>query len=77
MTVSRLYLDEEVPNADRKFGSDNLYAPAYVMVNSKWEPALFTATQLKTAIDRARKNPEDVRPMAGYFARLWSALLGR
>ena len=77
MTYSRIYLSEGVPNKDRKFGSDVEYAPCWVYFNATWVPALFTAPQIKVALDRAGTNPEDVRPRAGYFRNLLHALLGR
>lgn len=76
-TSSLIDLRDETPNRERKFGSDTLYASAWVRVSSKWEPALFTADQIRVAMQRAASNPEDCRPRPGYVQRLWWAIINR
>jgi len=77
MIFSRLYISESVVNTQRKFGSDIKYGKLWIKVGSTWKPAMLTADQIRTAMDRAVANPEDVKPRAGYFANLLHALLGR
>ena len=50
-----------VVNANRKFGSAQLYFRGNVLTGrGDVLPALFTSDQLRDAIDRAATNPEDV-----------------
>lgn len=47
-------------NRERAFGSALGYVPALIENEiGDMSPALFTAAQIKEAIDRARANPED------------------
>lgn len=47
-------------NRDRRFGSDLGYVPALIENEvGDVSPALFTAAQIREAIERARQNPED------------------
>jgi len=54
-------LEEKVGNKSRRFGESTDYFPVYVTSeNGEPVPALFTGSQLKVAIKRAKKNMEDV-----------------
>lgn len=58
---SKIDMTEEVENKERTFGSNLSYYPAYVVVSKGEEvPALFTPGQLKRAMERAARNPEDL-----------------
>lgn len=58
---SKLYLEEEVDNKDRKFGSALKYQPVLLVDEDGNEiPALFTEDQIATAVQRALRNPEDI-----------------
>ena len=47
-------------NRERRFGSDLGYVPALIENEvGDLSPALFTAVQIREAIERARANPED------------------
>jgi aconitase A len=71
---SKINMKEELENKERKFGSTLNYYPAYVVMSEGEEvPALFTADQLKEAMDRAAKNPEDIEEEETSF---WSWLTG-
>jgi hypothetical protein len=51
----------EVHNQEGKFGSaDTYYAIRLQLENGEEKTALFTEHELKTAVERAEKNPEDV-----------------
>jgi len=59
---SAVYKRERVSNERRKFGSAVYYYPAFIVLeNDQQIPALFTENQLKVAIERARKNEEDLK----------------
>lgn len=64
---SRIYMSEGIDNADRRFGADTRYYPAYVQVSGKWEPALFTRHELHEACERAADNSEDIAPMEPWW----------
>ncbi len=67
---SRLLLEEKVKNRDRRFGSCLEYYPTKVIMPSGEEkPALFTRDQIKDALDRAARNPEDV-PGRSFWDRI-------
>lgn len=58
---SKIDLTEKVKNKDRRFGSAAEYFP--VMVHTEigdQKEALFTADQIRVAVDRAKENPEDL-----------------
>ncbi len=58
---SQIYLKEELQNKERKFGSNLNYYPAKVhLVDGKEMSALFTLDQIKDAMERAMRNPEDL-----------------
>lgn len=58
---SKIILEEMVPNADRRFGSQLEYYPAYIEAeDGSLKPALFTKDQISVAIERATLNSEDV-----------------
>ena len=58
-----------IVNTHRRFGSAVLYYPALVDKGGRLVPALFTATQIGEAIERAKDNPED-SPRPSWLARL-------
>jgi hypothetical protein len=65
---SKVLLEEEVLNTERKFGSDTKYFPAYVkFTDGEHLPAMFTLDQIEDAIERANKNPEDMPKMHKKF----------
>lgn len=65
---SKIDKNESVENRDRKFGADPFYFPAYVTKHTgEVVPALFTAEQINVAIERAKKNPEDVQAKATWI----------
>lgn len=57
---STLKAAEMVPNKDRKFGSANEYFPCFFEKDGKKIPMLFTEHEVVTAMERAKKNPEDI-----------------
>lgn len=67
---SELILDEKVSNKDRRFGQAVDYFPVYITSeNGEPVPALFTGSQIEVAIERAKRNMEDVQPQdkGGFF----------
>lgn len=72
MIDSKIVMDEEVTNKDRKFGSCLSYFPAYVvMIDGKKVPALFTCDQLNDAMNRAARNTEDMPEKTSFFSWLF------
>lgn len=72
-----ILLREAVPNRARRFGSSELYVPAWVEhSDGRRVRAFFTAAQLTVAEARARDNPEDW-PGAAPRRRPWWRRLGR
>lgn len=58
--ASVLFMDEEVSNKDRKFGSTLSYYPSYLVSKSgELKPMLFTRHEIEMALNRAEKNQED------------------
>jgi hypothetical protein len=58
---SKIYLKEEVKNKDRQFGGSPVYYPAFIYDRKEAKaPALFTKSQIREALLRAQKNPEDM-----------------
>lgn len=57
---SRIYLNEEVVNKDRKLGASKEYYPLWVDDGVEKQPALFTKAELDKALERGSKNPEDM-----------------
>ena len=67
---SKILLSEGIKN------KDELHYPVYIDNGEGVEPALFTKNQIKVAIKRAKRNPEDigqqyVETPKGFFARLF------
>jgi hypothetical protein len=61
--TSRIYETERIANINRKFGSGMFYYPALIVdAKGKRRNALFTASQIREATERATANPEDFRP---------------
>lgn len=69
---SKIYADEVVKNKQSKTSSKGQYYPCAVIAGSITHNALFTRHQLDTAIERARKNPEDVPAEQSLWTKLWS-----
>lgn len=70
---SRIYMDEQVDNKDRRFGSETTYYPVYVTrADGEEVEALFTINQIESAILRGKKNPEDMPEMAGWLERVFT-----
>ena len=61
MIKSKICLSEAIDNKDWGFGEALKYNPV-VVENEKGEqfPAFFTADAIEKAIERAKRNPEDV-----------------
>lgn len=58
---SEIKLRESVPNKDRRFGSSNEYLPVRITdSHGEEKPALFTRGQIAVAIERAKRNLEDL-----------------
>lgn len=72
---SRIYLDEKVPNKDRRFGQATEYFPVTVVTGKRRRIALLTGAQLAEGMTRYEANTEDVSPpsrwqrMASSFRR--------
>ena len=68
---SKVYIEDFVENKDRKFGS-NLGWYAAEIIGKKGEkiPAFFTEADIRDAVIRAQKNPEDV-PEKSFFQNLF------
>lgn len=65
MIRSRMYLSEHVDNKNPHQAADKVYYPCWVQdptLPGGRIPALFTYEQIRDAVDRARKNPEDCPP---------------
>jgi len=57
----RIYLTEKVDNSKRKFGEALSYFPAYIInENGDNIPVLFSADDISKAMERAKRNMEDV-----------------
>ena len=52
--------NENVENKERKFGSCLNYIPVMIKIDGKSKEALFTMHELQIAIERAKRNPEDI-----------------
>lgn len=60
-----------VENKDKKFGAADEYYAVWVENSTGLEyPLLFTQREVKVAMDRASKNPEDI-PQKGFFTDLF------
>lgn len=71
---SEIKLEEKVDNDGRVFGSAREYFPCYITSeNSEPVPALLTKSQIRVAIERAKKNMEDVpeKDGGGFFSFLF------
>ena len=69
---SKIVLQEEVMNKDRKFGSSLVYFPCHIEDKSgNITNALFTQDQISDAIERGLSNPEDMPRKS-----LWEAMMG-
>ena len=69
---SRMYLDEEVENTERIFGSTDRYLPVYFVDGDGNEvPGMFTEHAIRVAVETAAKNPEDMPGERGFFEKLF------
>ena len=60
--ISALDMTEMVENTLHKFGEGKEYFPCYITTTDGFQvPALFTEHQIDEAIERAEKNPEDIK----------------
>jgi len=60
-----------VENTEKKFGAADEYFAVWVQnTKGKEFPLMFTERELRIAIERAEKNPEDV-PKKGFFTDLF------
>jgi len=61
MASSIIKLDEQVDNTERKFGEALEYYPTEIVLKDGTETwAMFTQSEIDTAIKRAAKNREDI-----------------
>ena len=67
MIKSKIYTSDFVVNTERRWNENRVYFFTYVyfdrspgVTNPTPVPAMFTHHQIKTAIERARNNPEDI-----------------
>lgn len=67
---STIYLDEKVPNLDRRFGSAKEYYPATIIIGDRAYKGLFTPSAISEAIERGKVNPEDFPPHRSWWRRL-------
>ena len=65
---SKIYLDDKVPNTERRFGQAPEYYPVMIVTGSRRFPAMFTPAQISEAMERAAGNPEDI-PKPGLWQR--------
>lgn len=56
--------------------ADLKYYPCYIIDNKDVSAALFTEEQISIAIDRAKKNLEDIPKRKGFFASVYTLLFG-
>lgn len=69
---SKLLKEERVSNDERIFGSAQYYYPCRVKTDDGEELiAFFTEDQLKIAIARAGKNPEDVEKTKSFLTKFF------
>lgn len=69
---SKLLKEERVTNDERIFGSTNYYYPCRIKTEDGEElVALFTEDQLKIAIARAGKNPEDIEKTKSFLTKFF------
>jgi len=70
---SVIYFDEYVRNKERKFGSQNFYYPAKIVLDDGTSiNALFTIDQINVATQRAEANSEDFPENKNF----WEVLFG-
>ena len=67
---SVIYLDEKVPNQDRRFGSALEYYPVTVVVGKCTYKGLMTPSEVTKIIERGRVNPEDFPVRRSWWQRL-------
>jgi hypothetical protein len=63
---SRIVLSEQIDNTERRFGSNEIYYPAFMSKTEDREGGvalLFTENELRIAAERAEKNPEDIKQL--------------
>jgi len=69
---SKIYLNDVVENTERKFGSNVQYFCCDVeFEDGKILPAMFTASNIEIAIDRANKNKEDIPKQESWYAKIF------
>jgi len=77
---SKIFLEEEVKNKERRFGSDSFYIPVIIVNTDGYngtpseKPALFTNSQIDVATERAARNPEDIPEDITFFEHLMKVL---
>lgn len=74
---SEIILSEVQKNKNRKGNEAEYYYPVYIRTKKKHVYALFTKAELKKAVQRALKNPEDriYEPQDYWFYRLLKLIL--
>jgi hypothetical protein len=77
MIRSQIFMQEAIDNSDRRFGAAARYYPVYVMIGGHWKIAFLTYDQIHDALKRGEANPEDHKPRAGVFGRIWLWIKGR
>jgi len=58
---SKIYLEDEIGNTERKFGAAMSYQPVlFIDMDGNETPGMFTRHEMKIARERAARNPEDM-----------------
>ncbi len=69
---SKIFLDEEMPNTDRRFGSALSYIPCMVVDRDGNEtPGMLTRGIIKDIKKRAARNPEDIPEDTTFWGKLF------
>lgn len=71
---SRIYINDAVKNQDKEVMAADQYFPCIIVINGYDKAALFTRSQIRVAIDRARKNPEDI-PKESFIRKFFRKLI--
>ena len=74
---SMMYMQEKVPNTERRFGSALGYFPSYVTLPDGVTvvSAMFTEHVIREAIERAQVNPEDMGERENFLQRIFNPVV--
>lgn len=73
-THNTININETTINMLRKFGSSQSFIPCKIILENRHEVnALFTSSQIHIAVERARKNQEDIERLKvkSFFSKLF------